>query len=133
MYRRQIVGIQLHHHVSLQDASRYAANAATALSSVLARTGDPEVQELIEAQVALTRRIGVKGREAHAVFLDFRDRDPEGFARARDGAIPWPDETVGSFTPRCTCNDVCQVHDRGRTEPGWECQCRPCPAHREAA
>jgi hypothetical protein len=77
---RRIVGIQLHHSVNLDDASRFAGE----------------------------------------------------FKRYVEGELPWPDETLEGFVPRCTCKDRCLFHDTGRGGPE-HCNCdRICGQHGDA-
>lgn len=129
MRKRKIVGVQVHHSVSLNDAHRGLVNGAMGLSGAIASTGDPALVELHERAQQLVRDVGKAEREASARLQQFYEDDPERFKRCRDGYIPWPDETLMGFEARCTCSDICQIHDRGRTEPGWVCKCEQCPAH----
>src|SRR3954453_22150713 len=124
---RRIIGIQTHHTVNLEDASRFAVNMLTALEATLKRTGDPEIDELPERLRPLVREIAV-GPTAAGLRLQMHQRDPD-FKRYVDGELPWPDELEEGFVARCTCHDRCLVHDVGRG--GVEhCNCeRPCGQH----
>jgi hypothetical protein len=127
---RRIVGIQIHHSVNLDDASRFAVNVLTALEAAEKRTQDPEIGELLDTLRPLVRQIGV-ARTAAGLRLQMHQRDPE-FKRYVDGELPWPDELVEGFVPRCTCHDRCLFHDVGRGGPE-HCNCdRVCGQHGEA-
>jgi hypothetical protein len=127
---RRIVGIQIHHSVNLDDASRFAVNMLTALEATEKKTGDPEIHELLRELRPLVRQIGV-ARTAAGMRLQMHQRDPE-FQRCVDGELPWPDELAEGFVPRCTCNDRCLFHDIGRGGPE-HCNCdRICGQHGEA-
>jgi hypothetical protein len=126
---RRITGIQVHHSVNLEDASRFAVNMLTALDGALAKSGAEELRLLREELLPLVRRIGV-ARTAAGLRLQLHQRDPD-FKRYVDGALPWPDELAEGFVPRCTCGDRCLFHDtrRGTLE---DCSCgRACPQHGE--
>jgi hypothetical protein len=127
---RRIVGIQIHHSVNLDDASRFAVNMLTALEVTESKTADPEVRALLDRLRPLVREIGV-ARTAAGLRLQMHQRDPE-FKRYVEGELPWPDETVEGFVPRCTCNDRCLFHDIGRGGPE-HCNCgRVCGQHGSA-
>ncbi|WP_051324770.1 hypothetical protein [Candidatus Solirubrobacter pratensis] len=127
---RRIIGIQLHHSVNLDDASRYGVNMLSALEGALKRTGDPEIQALIDQLQPLVRQIGV-ARTAAGLRLQLHHRDPD-FKRYVDGELPWPDELEEGFVPRCTCGDRCLFHDVGRGTQD-DCNCdRVCGQHGEA-
>jgi hypothetical protein len=124
---RRIVGVQLHHSVTLADASRYAANMLTALESASLRTLDDEVADLIDELRPLVQRIGI-ARAAADMRLKLHQADPE-FAAYVDGDLPWPDETADGFVARCRCYDRCLFHDMGRgTEEHCNCD-KPCRQH----
>jgi hypothetical protein len=131
MRQRRIVGVQVHHHVKLRDAASYLANGCTALTSAIVMTGDPDLQVLHDELAALCRRVGVHSHTSYLRFLDFRS-DPD-FKRMVEGELPYPDETLAAFVPRCTCNDRCLVHDHGvEHAPEGQCNCgKVCPAHPE--
>lgn len=127
---RRITGIQVHHSVNLEDASRFAANMLTALEATMVKTGSEEVQAIIDDVRPLVRRIGV-ARTAAGMRLQMHGLDPE-FRRYRDGELPYPDELEEGFVPRCTCYDRCLFHD---TERGSidDCNCgRVCGQHGES-
>lgn len=126
--RQKIVGYQLHHSVALEDAVRGMVNARAGLSSAITRTGDNDLIGLAWSLDELTREI-IKAKDAAGERL--RSMPPEEVIDCREGRKPWPDELSEGFEPRCTCDDFCQIHQGGRTEEGWECQCLPCPAHGE--
>jgi hypothetical protein len=127
---RRIIGIQIHHSVNLDDASRFAVNMLTALEAADKKADDPEVQALLDRLRPLVREIGV-ARTAAGLRLQMHQRDPD-FKRYVDGELPWPDERVEGFVPRCTCNDRCLFHDIGRGGPE-HCNCdRICGQHGEA-
>lgn len=109
---RRITGIQVHHSTNLEDASRFAANMLTALQATLVKTGSEEIKQLIEDAGPIVRRVGV-ARTAAGLRLQMHQRDPD-FRRYRDGELPYPDELVEGFVPRCTCHDRCLFHDTGR-------------------
>ena len=126
---RRITGIQVHHSVNLEDASRFAANMLTALEATLVKCDSAEVRAIIEDARPIVRRIGV-ARTAAGLRLQMHARDPD-FKRYRDGELPWPDEREDGFVPRCTCYDRCLFHDteRGSLE---DCNCdRTCGQHGE--
>jgi hypothetical protein len=124
---RRIVGIQIHHSVNLDDASRFAVNMLTALEAAETKTQDPEICELLDTLRPLVRQIGV-ARTAAGLRLQMHQRDPE-FKRYVDGELPFPDELVEGFVPRCTCHDRCLFHDVGRGGPE-HCRCdRVCGQH----
>jgi len=127
---RRIVGIQLHHSVNLEDASRFGVNLLTALGGVHKRTGDPEIRELLDKLGPLVRQVGV-ARTAAGLRLQMHQRDPD-FQRYVDGELPWPDELEEGFVPRCTCSDRCLFHDIGRGTLE-DCNCdRVCGQHGDA-
>jgi hypothetical protein len=127
---RRIIGIQIHHSVNLDDASRFAVNMLTALEAADRKTADPEVRALLERLRPLVREIGV-ARTAAGLRLQMHQRDPD-FKRYVEGELPWPDETAEGFVPRCTCNDRCLFHDVGRGGPE-HCNCdRICGQHGDA-
>jgi hypothetical protein len=127
---RRIIGIQIHHSVNLDDASRFAVNMLTALEAADKKADDPEVQALLDRLRPLVREIGV-ARTAAGLRLQMHQRDPD-FKRYVEGELPWPDERVEGFVPRCTCNDRCLFHDIGRGGPE-HCNCdRICGQHGEA-
>ena len=127
---RRIIGIQIHHSVNLDDASRFAVNMLTALETADKKADDPEVQALLDRLRPLVREIGV-ARTAAGLRLQMHQRDPD-FKRYVDGELPWPDELEEGFVPRCTCNDRCLVHDLGRGGPE-HCNCdRVCGLHGDA-
>lgn len=128
---RKIVGIQLHHSINLSDASRNLANGAQCLQGAITRTGDPVLIALRQDLIKLIRVVSAQERAATERLRKFYVDDPERFVRCRDGAEAWPDETIGGFQARCTCDDICQIHDNGRDEQGWLCKCKQCPAHPE--
>jgi hypothetical protein len=128
---RRIIGIQTHHSVNLDDASRFAANMLTALEATLKRTGDPEIQALLDELGPLVRQVGV-ARTTAGLRLKLHQRDPD-FQRYVDGEMPWPDELEEGFIPRCTCDDRCLFHDIGRGTLEDDCNCnRICGQHGEA-
>jgi hypothetical protein len=128
---RRIIGIQTHHSVNLEDASRFGVNMLTALEATLKRTGDPEVEALLDELRPLVRQIGV-ARTAAGLRLQMHQRDPE-FKRYVDGELPWPDELEEGFMPRCTCDDRCLYHDVGRGTAEDDCNCdRVCGQHGDA-
>jgi hypothetical protein len=109
---RRITGIQVHHSVNLDDASRFGVNMLTALQAAHTKTGSEETQRLLDALGPLVREIGV-ARTAAGMRLQMHQRDPD-FNRYVEGELPWPDELEEGFVPRCTCNDKCLYHDMGR-------------------
>ncbi len=124
---RRIVGVQIHHSVTLNDASRYAVNMLTALESVQRRMLDDEVGELLEELKPLVRRIGV-ARAASEMRLKLHQSDPD-FKAYVDGDLPWPDEDPEGFVARCRCDDRCLFHDVGRGSED-DCNCHiPCRQH----
>ena len=54
---RRIIGIQTHHSVNLEDASRFGVNMLTALEAAFTRTGDPEIHQLLEGDRTLARTL----------------------------------------------------------------------------
>jgi hypothetical protein len=131
---RRIIGLNLHPVLKWDDAYRFAANAASALEGTFTKTGDPDAQELRDQMVALLSRIGDKRKEYQDHFDALRLIDPQAFASARDGVVPWPEvEREEGFVPRCTCYDACPVHDRGWQDGACGGRCRPCPQHEQAA
>jgi hypothetical protein len=128
---RRIIGIQTHHSVNLEDASRFAVNMLTALEATLKRTGDPEIDQLLGRLRPLVREIGV-ARTAAGLRLQMHQHDPD-FKRYVDGELPWPDELEEGFIPRCTCDDRCLYHDIGRGTLEYDCNCdRVCGQHGDA-
>jgi hypothetical protein len=128
---RRIIGIQTHHSVNLEDASRFAVNMLTALEATLKRTGDPEIHQMLDRLRPLVREIGV-ARTAAGLRLQMHQRDPD-FKRYVDGELPWPDELEEGFIPRCTCDDRCLYHDIGRGTLENDCNCdRVCGQHGDA-
>jgi len=131
---RPIIGLNLHPVVKWDDAYRFAANAASALEGTFTKTGDLAAQELRDEMTDLLRRIGDKRKEYQDHFDALRLIDPQGFASARDGVVPWPEvERVEGFVPRCTCYDACPQHDRGWEDESCRGRCQPCPQHEQAA
>jgi hypothetical protein len=127
---RRIIGIQIHHSVNLDDASRFAVNMLTALEAAEKKTAHPEVRALLDSLRPLVREIGV-ARTAAGLRLQMHQRDSD-FKRYVDGELPWPDETPEGFVPRCTCHDRCLFHDIGRGGPE-HCNCdRVCGQHGDA-
>jgi hypothetical protein len=94
---RRIVGIQLHHSVNLEDASRFGVNLLSALEGVHKRTGDPEIRQLLDELGPLVRQVGV-ARTAAGLRLQMHQRDPD-FKRYVEGELPWPDELAEGFVP----------------------------------
>ena len=128
---RRIIGIQTHHSVNLEDASRFAVNMLTALEATLKRTDDPEIQHLLDELRPLVRQVGV-ARTAAGLRLQMHQRDPD-FKRYVDGDLPWPDENAEGFVPRCRCDDRCLFHDTGRGTIEDDCNCDlACGQHGEA-
>jgi hypothetical protein len=117
---RRIIGIQIHHSVNLDDASRFAVNMLAGLEAAERKTAHPEVGALLDTLRPLVREIGV-ARTAAGLRLQMHQRDPE-FTRYVEGELPWPDELAEGFVPRCTCNDRCLFHDVGRGTPE-SCNC----------
>jgi hypothetical protein len=127
---RRITGIQLHHSVNLEDASRYGVNMLTALAAAYKRTEDPELRRLIDELGPLVRQVGV-ARSAAGLRLQMHQHDPD-FKRYVDGELPWPDELAEGFVPRCTCHDRCLYHDIGRGTLEDDCNCdKVCGEHGE--
>src|SRR3954471_22865576 len=125
---RRIIGIQIHHSVNLDDASRFAVNMLTALEAADKKTADPEVRALLEDLRPLVRQVGV-ARTAAGLRLQMHQRDPE-FKRYVDGELPWPDELEEGFVARCTCDDRCLYHDVGRGTLEDDCNCdKVCGQH----
>ena len=128
---RRIIGIQTHHSVNLEDASRFAVNMLTALEATLKRTGDAEIQQLLEELRPLVRQVGV-ARTAAGMRLKMHQRDAD-FKRYVDGELPWPDELAEGFVARCKCEDRCLYHDVGRGTLEDDCNCdRSCGQHGDA-
>jgi hypothetical protein len=128
---RRIIGIQLHHSVNLEDASRFGVNMLTALEATLKRTGDPEIRQLLEELRPFVRQVGV-ARTAAGLRLQMHQRDPD-FRRYVDGELPWPDELEEGFIPRCTCDDRCLYHHVGRGTLEDNCNCETaCGQHGDA-
>jgi hypothetical protein len=128
---RRITGIQLHHSVNLDDASRFGANLLTALEAAHKKTGSQETQRLLDALAPLVREVGV-ARTAAGMRLQMHQRDPD-FKRYVEGDQPWPDELVEGFVPRCRCYDKCLFHDVGRGSLEQDCTCDlPCGQHPDA-
>lgn len=131
--KRTITGIQLHHHTDLETALVSAQNVCAGLRAAYVRTEDPAYVNLLEEAQALIQKLSLAHRIARRRFIEFHDRDPLGFNAARDGARPWPDETTHGFTPRCTCQDRCLIHDHGVAAPADQCNClHTCPKHDKA-
>lgn len=129
--QRPIVGVQLHHSVTLNDASRYAVNMLTALEAADRRMleGD-DVAELLEELRPLVHRIGIARAAAH-MRLMLHQADPE-FSAYVDGDMPWPDEDPEGFVARCRCHDRCLFHDLGQgTEEHCNCA-KHCRQHEAA-
>jgi hypothetical protein len=127
---RRITGIQVHHSVNLDDASRFGANMLTALQAAHTKAGSEETLRLLEQLAPLVREIGV-ARTAAGMRLQMHQRDPD-FRRYVDGELPWPDELEEGFVPRCTCHDRCLFHDVGRGTLEENCNCgRACGQHGE--
>ena len=127
---RRITGIQVHHSVNLDDASRFGVNMLTALAAAHTRTGDPELRRLIDELGPLIRQVGV-ARTAAGLRLQMHQRDPD-LKRYVDGELPWPDELEEGFVPRCTCHDRCLFHDVGRGTLEDDCSCgKVCGQHGE--
>ena len=128
---RRITGIQVHHSVNLDDASRFGANMLTALQAVHRKTGSEETRRLLDALGPLVREIGV-ARTAAGMRLHMHQRDPD-FRHYVEGDMPWPDELADGFVPRCRCNDKCLVHDVGRGSAERDCTCGEwCRRHPDA-
>ena len=128
---RRIIGIQVHHSVNLDDASRFAANMLTALEAAHLRTGSEETRRLLDALTPLVREVGV-ARTAAGMRLQMHQRDAH-FKRYVDGDLPWPDELAEGFVPRCRCHDRCLFHDVGRGTAENDCNCdEECGQHPEA-
>jgi hypothetical protein len=128
---RRIIGIQTHHSVNLEDASRFAVNMLTALEATLKRTGDAEIQQLLEELRPLVRQVGV-ARTAAGMRLKMHQRDAD-FKRYVDGELPWPDELEEGFVARCSCEDRCLYHDVGRGTLEDDCNCdKSCGQHPDA-
>ena len=128
---RSITGIQVHHSVNLDDASRFAANMLTALESAYAKSGSEDTKRLLDELRPLVRQVGVE-RTAAGMRLQMHQRDPH-FKRYVDGDMPWPDERAESFVPRCRCYDRCLFHDVGRGSLERDCTCDEwCRQHPDA-
>jgi hypothetical protein len=120
-WKRRIVGVQIHHSVTLSDASRHAANMLTALESVRRRAlDDEEVAGLLEELRPMVERIGI-ARAASQMRLGLHQADPD-FRAYVDGDLPWPDEDPEGFVARCRCDDRCLFHDVGRGSEA-DCNC----------
>lgn len=119
---RKIIGVQTHHSVNLDDASRFGVNMLTALEAAHKRTKDPEITRLLETLGPLVREIGA-ARTAAGFRLQMHHSDPN-FKRYVDGDLPWPDETEEGFEARCRCGDACLVHDSGVGSFDDDCNCR---------
>jgi hypothetical protein len=129
---RRITGIQMHHSVNFDDASRFGANLLTALEAAYKKSGSPETERLLDALRPLVRQVGVE-RTAAGLRLQMHQRDPD-FKRYVDGDLPWPDELAEGFIPRCRCGDLCLFHDVGRGSAEQDCNCdERCRQHPEAA
>jgi hypothetical protein len=135
MGTRKIIGVQLHHSVKLGDARRYGANLCSALEAAHRITDNPALLALHDQAQAVLREVSKAERDAHARLVEFQSH-PD-FGRMVDGALPWPDETLGGFEARCTCNDACPACDRVATAPtpesaltwaaeGHRGRCQPC-------
>jgi hypothetical protein len=109
---RRIVGIQVHHSVNLDDASRFGVNMLTALQAAHTKSGSAETARLLEVLGPMVREVGV-ARTAAGLRLQMHQRDPD-FKRYVEGDLPWPDETEEGFVPRCRCHDRCLFHDHGQ-------------------
>jgi hypothetical protein len=128
---RRIIGIQVHHSVNLDDASRFGANLLTALEAAHGKTGGEETRRLLDLLTPLIREVGI-ARTAAGMRLQMHQRDP-AFKRYVDGDEPWPDELVEGFVPRCRCHDLCLFHDIGRGTADQDCSCdRRCGQHPDA-
>jgi hypothetical protein len=124
---RRIVGIQVHHSVNLDDASRFGVNMLTALEAAHRKSGSEQTQRLLDVLGPLVRDVGVE-RTAAGLRLQMHQRDPE-FRRFVEGELPWPDELAEGFVPRCSCHDKCLFHDVGRGTVA-DCRCdRRCGQH----
>ena len=127
---RRITGIQVHHSVNLDDASRFGVNMLTALEAAHRKSGCDETRRLIEVLGPMVREVGV-ARTAAGLRLQMHQRDPD-FKRYVEGELPWPDEQLEGFVPRCTCHDKCLFHDVGRGTLE-HCNCdRICGQHGDA-
>jgi hypothetical protein len=128
---RRITGIQVHHSVNLDDASRFGANLLTALEAAHHKTGSDETRRLLDALSPLVREVGV-ARTAAGMRLQMHQRDPD-FKRYVEGDQPWPDELAEGFVARCRCHDRCLFHDLGRGTPEQDCNCDlACGQHPDA-
>jgi hypothetical protein len=128
---RRITGIQVHHSVNLDDASRFAANMLTALEAAHAKSASSETARLLDQLRPLVREVGVE-RTAAGMRLQMHQRDPH-FRRYVDGDMPWPDETADGFIARCRCHDRCLFHDVGRGSLERDCTCDEwCRQHPDA-
>ena len=134
--KRTVTGIQLHHHVQLDDAVRGLANGLTGLRGAHRLTDNPRLIALHDQLQAGMRDVAEERDAAAERFRRFYVEDPDRFKRCRDGHEPWPDEVAAGFTARCTCHDAC-LHSHG-LEPGPNgiCNCDgvkpPCPQHEQA-
>jgi len=128
---RRITGVQLHHSVNLDDASRFAANMLTALEAAHRKSGSEETRRLLDALAPLVREVGV-ARTAAGLRLQMHQRDPD-FKHYVDGDMPWPDEHEEGFVARCRCDDKCLFHDIGRGSLEQDCNCDEwCRQHPDA-
>lgn len=133
MRKRTIIGVQLHHSVQLADATRGGANMLAGLAGAVNATDDPALKDLHAQGIQVLRAIGRAERAATERLRALHESDPIRFYRCRDGFEPWPDETVDGFEARCTCGDICRIHQDGRSaQDGWVCNCCRCPRHPEA-
>ena len=97
---RRIIGFQVHHSANLDDASRFGVNMLTALEGALKRTGDPEIEQLLQrleraiAREPLDRRylLALDGSQAG---LTGSHRLPVDDHRARP-AHPHPAPVLGA-------------------------------------
>lgn len=125
--KRKITGVQLHHKINLDDASRFGVNMLTALYSTYKRTDDPRYLALYDQLREGVRTIGALGREADERFRSFQSH-PD-FKDMVEGDLPWPDETAEDFEARCRCHDRCLYHDVGQgTEDNCNCH-QQCVRH----
>lgn len=132
---RKIVGVQLHHQTALDDASRGLSNAIVCLRAVARTTNDPRVTAIADRAQAVAREVSAERAAARERFFSFREQDPEGFARCREGLEPWPDEDPAGFVGRCNCSDLCFHRFGQEIAPNGVCNCvgvKPaCPQHGE--
>lgn len=128
---RRIIGLQVHHSVNLDDASRFAANMLTALEAAHRKSDSAQTRRLIDVLTPLVREVGVE-RTAAGMRLQMHQRDPQ-FKRYVEGDMPWPDETSEGFVARCRCSDRCLYHDIGRGSEEQDCTCDEwCRQHPDA-